>query len=404
MWESQATTRVLVCGRRWGKTDLGSMWTLSEAKREDLEGIDGVRWIVTPTFKHARPIWRKIHRLAPKGWITGTLGTDSHPDTIRVGRQIIEFRAAVHPESLVAEGLRGVWLDECGILKRDVWEESILPTLVDFDAPALLSGSPKGRGWFYEWWRRGQIGKDRTEIESWRCPSWGNPFVSRRRLLELARRMPEHIRQQEIWAEFLLGGTGAIHGLDQCLRGEITPYIPGHDYVSGIDIARLEDWFVTLVYDRTAKRVAAMLREQRIPWRTMEARSARLVNAYRATAWVDATGVGDRVFDDLERRIERTCTPINFSTAQGRTKREITENMIHEVAMGEVSIPPALGDLVGELRDYDYTFNPVTRSIRYAAPEGLHDDCVTAFALALWGARAPAGPIYRPPVYEREAA
>jgi hypothetical protein len=51
--------------------------------------------------------------------------------------------------------------------------------------------------------------------------------------------------------------------------------------------------------------------------------------------------------------------------------------------------PTELGDILGnvlqnELKAYTYELTP-GGNIRYGVPEGLHDDAVTALALALWG-------------------
>ena len=44
--------------------------------------------------------------------------------------------------------------------------------------------------------------------------------------------------------------------------------------------------------------------------------------------------------------------------------------------------------LFDELSAYDAERLP-SGMLRYSAPEGMHDDCVMALALAVWGAAAP---------------
>ena len=59
-----------------------------------------------------------------------------------------------------------------------------------------------------------------------------------------------------------------------------------------------------------------------------------------------------------------------------------------ELERGELGI---LNDpvLIGELEAYERTVSPVTGRSRYSAPEGMHDDCVMALALAWYGLTAP---------------
>jgi hypothetical protein len=43
-----------------------------------------------------------------------------------------------------------------------------------------------------------------------------------------------------------------------------------------------------------------------------------------------------------------------------------------------VTFPPAIAD---ELDNFEYVYTPT--GVKYAAPEGLHDDCVMALGLAV---------------------
>ena len=61
------------------------------------------------------------------------------------------------------------------------------------------------------------------------------------------------------------------------------------------------------------------------------------------------------------------------------SKQQLLEGLAVAIQQGEVTYPD--GVLVSELETFEYTY---TRTgVRYSAPEGLHDDCVCALALAL---------------------
>ena len=53
-----------------------------------------------------------VARAAAGMTLVAVFGTEEHPDTMALGGVKIEFRSAKNPESLVAEGLIGAWLDE----------------------------------------------------------------------------------------------------------------------------------------------------------------------------------------------------------------------------------------------------------------------------------------------------
>lgn len=48
----------------------------------------------------------------------------------------------------------------------------------------------------------------------------------------------------------------------------------------------------------------------------------------------------------------------------------------------QISIPN-IPELINELKLYGYKTTP-SRNVQYGAPEGYHDDCVIALALAAW--------------------
>ena len=53
---------------------------------------------------------------------------------------------------------------------------------------------------------------------------------------------------------------------------------------------------------------------------------------------------------------------------------------------------PDIPELINELRLYGYTTTQ-GGTVRYGAPEGYHDDCVIALALAAWQLHKPRGRI-----------
>jgi hypothetical protein len=98
---------------------------------------------------------------------------------------------------------------------------------------------------------------------------------------------------------------------------------------------------------------------------------------------MDATGVGDPVFDDLRR--EFPDTEGYRITAQ--SKRELVQGLMMAVEQRRVTWPAAWEVLTAEMRRYEYAAGP-SGQVTYSAPSGYHDDCVMALALAVWGCRA----------------
>ncbi len=187
---STARHRVNAAGRRFGKSHIGGHDLVPEAyvaylRRQHLEAT-GKRdewWIVGPNYtdaeKEFRVFYNDCKRLKMPFDKPGTY-YDSRSGNMQVslfeGKFLLQAKSAAHPESLVGEGLRGVIMAEAAKMKESVWTKYIRPTLADFGGKSLFNSSPEGKNWFYDLWMLGQ-NADYPDWESWRNPSWENPFV-----------------------------------------------------------------------------------------------------------------------------------------------------------------------------------------------------------------------------------
>lgn len=384
-WRSPKRFKVVVAGRRWGKSELSVRWLLAGAMDDHLRGEGGVSWVVTPTYDMGRPLWRKFLKTAPAGWITSTVGTANSPGAIEIGTSRIEFRSGDHPERLVGEGLRRVALDECGTLKNQLWQESILPTLMDHSAPAILTGTPKlSTGhFFFAGYLRGLKGDDPL-YGTFGGPTTENPWIPVDEVQRMREEMPSRLFEQEVLARFQTLEGMVFRNIEACL---MAAYSSAATVSIGVDLARRADWTVIVGMD-VFGRVTFLDRFKHVPWPVQEERI--LAWAERATkaagkrpkVVVDMTGVGDPVVQHLERKGLRV-EPYLFTN---QSKMALVDNLSIAFERGAVGLPPDEPVLVSELRAFSYETTAAGRT-KLSAPAGLHDDCVFALAMALWGVR-----------------
>jgi len=138
--------RVVVAGRRFGKTHLSIRELCYHAREPDKEV-----WYVAPTYKMARQIvWRKLkNKLQDLNWITKTNETEL-TITLRNG-SVISLKGADNYDSLRGVGLDFIVLDEFADIDPEAWYETLRPTLSDKQGRALFIGTPKGIGnWAYD--------------------------------------------------------------------------------------------------------------------------------------------------------------------------------------------------------------------------------------------------------------
>src|SRR5688572_14341794 len=175
--DSPAPRRIVASGVRWGKTLAAAMEGLAAAMEPRERSIG---WVVAPTYDLADKVFREIvyisgnhlrHRIL-------TLKENEKRLVLRNmagGISEIRGKSADNPVSLLGEGLDWVIVDEAARLKPSIWEGHLTQRLIDRKGWALLISTPKGKGWFYDLYRRGQ-GSD-PDYESWNAPSRQNPYL-----------------------------------------------------------------------------------------------------------------------------------------------------------------------------------------------------------------------------------
>jgi hypothetical protein len=188
--KSPARHRVCSCGRRFGKSFIGGHELTCEALKTrillpQLESSERRRefWIVGPNYtdaeKEFRVLYNDLSRLGAPFDKPGTYN-NPHDGDMQIsmfnGKFIVMAKSAQYPERLVGEGLNGVIMAEAAKQKERTWTKYIRPMLADFNGWSLHTSTPEGKNWFYDNWMRGQSATD-PDWESWRMPSWRNPYV-----------------------------------------------------------------------------------------------------------------------------------------------------------------------------------------------------------------------------------
>lgn len=396
----------IAAGRRGGKSVLAARWILHGAYRDSQAGLKGSKalsWIVTPTEKQGRILWRKCMEEDP-GFITDKRGTELKPIMLMVGGATIEFHTAHAFTGNVGEGIRRLLIDESGEVPEHAFQQDLRPTLADDVGPALFIGTPKGRrSWFWDMYRKGLDPTDTNHVSySWQSAE--NPYVPKDDFLEMRADMTDRLYRQEILAEFL-SMEGAIFRDIGRLRdpdwisgaGEIPGRLnPEHNIktaVLGIDLGRRQNFTVIhgLGYspftfengEKARWRSTWWDRFQSIDWPSQRARiKAQWLKLSRPLVVIDATpgSVGDPVADDLEG----DGIPVLRFEFTGPSRRGLLDRMIVGGENAELTMPDE--PLVISEFDAFEMIETTAGTVRYAVPESGHDDCVFAAALALFGA------------------
>lgn len=354
-------------------------------------------WWVAPYYKELIPATKKVRDLTPNSLIEKKLESSEVIKFIRLtnGSECF-FHSADKEDTLRGSGLHGVVIDEAGSMKRTRVTEELLPSLIDYHGWMLAIGTPKGANWFDENYQKGQDPKN-TEYKSWMFGSYGNSkeqggFLNKNDIDFIASQLPELSKRQEIFGETLVGEGVVFRHITDRIRNNIKPYQLGETVVVGSDLAKHVDFYCNIGL-RLNGDVVAFERYNKLDWVLMRQRSIgfcqRLGDAYLL---IDSTGVGDPVYDELTREYRN----VQGYKLTNPTKKALIENLSIMLDNDQIHFPgnPETKEfdsnlgldfnvLKNELESFTYELQP-SGLISYGAPEGLHDDCVIALALAAW--------------------
>lgn len=372
--ESRARFRVAACGRRWGKT----VASTAEIVKNAWERPGSLSFWVAPVYRQSSIAFDLVRNGLSKDAVEIISRGDRRISL--VNGSTIEFRSAQLSDTLRGFGVDFLVVDETAFLPRGLWEEVLRPSLADRKGRALLVGTPKGKNWFYGLYARGRD-VERDGWASFCFPTENNPNIANDEIDEARRTLPERAFRQEYLAQFIEDGAGVFSHVHDAVRGSLADPLPERRYTGGLDVARLQDYTVLVILD-DAGSLVYFDRFRRTSWGVMKNRVARAVKKYNsAIVWMDSTGVGDPIFEDL-RRMGLAVRGITFSA---RNKEAIIEHLVLGLEEGRIMLAP-VPELIDELVLFEGNITG-SGGVRYGAPPGGHDDCVIALGLAWWGMR-----------------
>lgn len=205
IYDSKHRFIIVAKGRRFGFTHslaCNAVQTLCESQHPVL-WVDTSYTNIEKYFeRYFKPLLRQFHH---RYW---KFNKNSH--TLKLLGRTLDFRSAENPENIEGFGYGKVLINEAGIVLKNsaLWHETVFPTLLDYGGRAIIGGTPKGKmnakegtnSLFYDLFVQGQ---DDPLFKSFRFSSYDNPKINPADIDILAGQIPERLRNQEIFAEFV---------------------------------------------------------------------------------------------------------------------------------------------------------------------------------------------------------
>lgn len=190
--------KVVVAGRRWGKTKLAAAELVRAASPKKQ-----LVWYVAPTYRMAKQImWIDLMDTIPRNWIVKSNETALEIHLVNGSR--ICLKGADKPDTLRGVGIHYLVLDEFQDIRPEVWDVVLRPTLASTRGEALFVGTPKAFNHLYKLYERGQRheAQVRGEWKSWQFPTITSPFIPLAEIEAARADMDEKAFRQEFEATF----------------------------------------------------------------------------------------------------------------------------------------------------------------------------------------------------------
>lgn len=377
VFQSQARYKIVSKGRRFGLTKGAANNFIEEALDDKFkQGL----WVDTVNSNIDRYVERYFLPHLKKLPDTIYWNWKEQKKILYIHKSYIDFRSADRPENIEGFGYDKFFINEAGIVLKNeyLWNNAIRPMMWDFEAPGIIGGTPKiGCQVFKELIARA---KDPAQprYEYFNFSTFDNPYLNAADIREEIKDIPERVVRQEIFGE-ILDDTGVVFRNIQRLA-IATPKKPepGHTYVIGLDLAKLQDWTVLAVYDRDTNEQVYQDRFQRLEWPFQKMKIKEIATHYNnALCIMDSTGIGEPIYDDLVR-MGVAIEPYKFTNT---SKKELIEKMAIWVDLARFRIIN-LPETINEFDNFTYDVSGSGKII-YEAPQGFHDDIVIAHALAI---------------------
>lgn len=358
---------IVEASTKTGKTVGCLVWLFEQAA---IHGAPGRNyWWVAPVFPQAKIAFRRLKRYIPRHLFTAN--ESEYTITLPNGA-VIWFKGADRPDTLYGEDVYAAVIDESTRCKEEAWH-AVRSTLTATRGPLRIIGNVKGRkNWAFQMARKAEAGApDMAYFKLTAYDAVEGGVLDMEEVEDAKRTLPDHVFRELYLAEPSDDG-GNPFGLSAIAAAviEAPSALPVVAY--GLDLAKSQDWTVLYGLDREGRE--AHFERWQGPWRETIRRVRERVG--RTPCLVDSTGVGDPVLEALQEGGGHNFRGFKFTSA---SKQQLMEGLAVAIHRQEVRI--ASREVVVELENFEYEY---TRTgVRYSAPEGLHDDCVCALALAV---------------------
>lgn len=363
--ESKARYTITEASTKAGKTFSHLWWLFEQANNPPKVGAN--YWWIAPVYSQAQIAFSRVKRVVAQSGVFRVNESSLFIET--PAGAFIWFKSAEKPDNLYGEDVYAAVFDEFTRAREAAWI-ALRTTLTATKAPCKFIGNVKGKGnWGYKLGlkaRAGEPGYEYFKITAYDAVAAG--ILDAEEIEQAKRDLPEHAFRELYLAEALddMANPFGIKFINNCIK----PLSNNPPTCYGIDLAKSVDWTVAIGLDDNGD--VCVFERWQSDWGQTRRRLIQMIG--HLPAYIDSTGVGDPIVEDIKRE----CSQVEGYFFTSSSKQKIMEGLVVGVQNAEVSILDGMMKEEMEAFEFEYSKN----GVKYRAPEGMHDDIVCALALA----------------------
>ena len=341
---------------------------------------------VSPTLKQSKAIYKVIMDAIGTSGVVKTKNATDLTITL-INGSTINFKSAEQRDALRGFTVSGILcIDECAFIPDDVFY-LVLPWTDANKAPILMTSTPFIKdGFFYRYFNYGKDLTHNTETIDWTDEKYRESIeaiLPPDKLEEYRQVLPKNVFTTEYLGQFLDDDGTVFTNLHNCLKEN---KIDATDelYV-GLDFSNQgeNDDTVISIFNQKGEQVFLKYANnlsplKQIVWIVDELEPyADQINVISC----ELNSIGTPYTDLIKERSQILEDKVQGFQTSNTSKNAIVLNMQTALEKETVTLLPD----DKEIRQFGFfsaTYNPKTRNVSYAAPQGLNDDTVMATLIA----------------------
>lgn len=362
--ESKARFTVTTAATKIGKTYSHSWWLFEKSGNPPKPGAN--YWWVAPVFSQAEIAFNRMRRF---------LGQSSD-FKINLTKMLIEtpvdsfihYKTAQDPDNLYGEDVFAAVFDEFTRAKEAAWI-ALRSTLTATKGECKFIGNAKGRkNWGYKLALRARNSEANYEFFKVTAYDAVKEGILDLEEVEQAKRDLPDLAFRELYLAEDLEDQANPFGI-KFINACVKPLSNKPAVCYGVDLAKSVDFTVVVGLDEDGD--ICFLDRWQSDWGQTK---RRLLSILDQPTFMDSTGVGDPILEDIQRE----CFGVEGYHFSSMSKQKLMEGLASDIQNQQTSVLEGVHKDELEAFEFEYT----RTGVRYSAPEGIHDDTVCAHGLA----------------------